>query len=202
MAEIDAVMTRYPGVSLVGFHDDMFTADRGWLEAFCEAYGKHFDLPFWCNVRPGTVTAPDWKTLRRAGLARVHIGIESGSERIRKEILGRDISDEDILSCFAGADAEGIRTVAFNMIGMPGERAEDFRQTIKLNRKVRPDWLILSVFNPYPGTALYDRCRREGTLTEAWPASYYLADSPLSGTGLSRQELADFTRHFVRSVKA
>jgi radical SAM superfamily enzyme YgiQ (UPF0313 family) len=201
LAEIDGLLTRYPGISLLGFHDDIFTADRDWLTNFCEGYEKQFDVPFWCNVRPGTVTGDDWEMLRRAGLIRAHIGIESGSERIRKDVLGRAMTDEEILSCFAGAAARGVRTVAFNMIGLPGERARDFDETIALNRRARPDWLILSVFNPYPGTVLYERCRSEGMLAEAWPASYYMADSPLRETWLSREALAHFTRHFVRLVR-
>jgi len=52
----------------------------------------------------------------------------------------------------------------YNLIGIPGETRKDFRETIRVNRVCQPDWFLMSVFFPYPGTELHDSCLESGLL--------------------------------------
>ena len=198
--EIATVRRRWDDVRLVGFHDDIFGLEPRWLDAFADRYPREVGLPFWCNQRPERLDTGRAEALRRAGCTRVHIGLESGSDRIRTEQLGRAIGRERIVEAFRCARAAGLRTVAFNMIGLPGESEADLLETIRLNREIRPDWIILSVYAPLPGTPLGDACLEQGwTPAEPWE-SYYDPDGVIRHPDVDADRVRYYHRNFVSLV--
>jgi anaerobic magnesium-protoporphyrin IX monomethyl ester cyclase len=135
--------------------------------------------------------------LARAGCRGVRIGIESGNENLRAEILKRRMSNEEIRQAFVLSHKYGLDVYTCNMLGIPGETAEMIEETIALNRQLEPAGLQFSVFYPYPMTELYDLCVREGYLPQETPAgassgschSYYERKSVLQLPTLSTAEL-------------
>jgi len=97
----------------------------------------------------------------------VKIGVESGSERVRRDILKRDYSNLDIANTVKLARKYGMAISFYNLIGVPGETFEDFKETLGINRECLPDQAFAHVFFPYPGTELYAVCAREGLLKKA-----------------------------------
>jgi radical SAM superfamily enzyme YgiQ (UPF0313 family) len=200
LSEVNTVLARYPSLHRVGFHDDIFTLDKGWLAAFCEQYPKVVGRPFWCNTRVGCVTAPEAEALRKAGCFRVHVAIEAGSPWLRKEILNRDISDEQILETFSFLKKAGLKRMAFNMLGLPFETEETIRQTIALNRKIRPDRVHVTLFQPYPGTALFRLCEEEELLEAGAVGDYYGEATRVKNASLENSVLYKYLRDFVSLV--
>jgi anaerobic magnesium-protoporphyrin IX monomethyl ester cyclase len=95
-------------------------------------------------------------SFKEANIVAINIGLESGSERIRNEILRRPrYSNEDIISFCSYANKHNIKITIFVMIGLPGESVADFRETYQIVRQCEPDNIWLSIFYPYPGTDLY-----------------------------------------------
>jgi len=146
-------------------------AKKSWVYDLCDALKEmnaEFDIPvaFGCNLRitPGMDTDRLFKALSDANFYFVNIGIESGSERIRRDVLKRYYSNEDIIRAVRSARRYGLKVGTYNLIGIPGETKEDFRQTVRLHRECKPDWHMLSVFFPYPGTELYRLCENMGVL--------------------------------------
>jgi tetratricopeptide (TPR) repeat protein len=113
------------------------------------------------------------KLLKDAGCEGIAIGIESGSEEIRKKVLNRKMSDELIIAAFKAAKKTGLKTSSFNMVGIPGETPEDFQKTIELNRKIMPDQMQLTIFYPYPGTRLGDYCFDKGYVKANHHPNYF-----------------------------
>ena len=200
VSEIETVLRNYSGVKIIGFHDDIFGLDRKWLAQFAATYRRRVGLPFWCNQRAGAFGGDEVALLKEAGCFRVHMGIESADDRLRREILGRDISSEVIESAFAMLRKAGLRTVAFNMIGVPCETEDTIRATIDLNRRIRPDWLVVSIFSPFPGTRLRELARERGWLAEGLPESYYDAAWALNQPSLPRERLLYYYENFVNLV--
>jgi len=198
--EVERVLSRYSGVRMVGFHDDIFGLDKDWLRRFCQEYARRVSVAFWCNQRAGAFDADDVAVLKDAGCFRVHMGIESADDRLRREILGRDVSAEEIEEAFRMLKAQGIRTVAFNMIGVPYETEETIRATIDLNRRIQPDWIVVSIFSPFPGTRLREIAAEAGMLAGGLPESYYEAESALDQPGLPAETLRFYYRNFVDLV--
>lgn len=136
--------------------DDCFLKNPSWVIEFCRLYRDSIDIPFYCNTRPESVSPDLVRCLVDANCAAIGIGIESGSERIRRSVLDRNISDQTILRAFDIAHAAGLKTWSFNMIGLPGETAEDLQTTIELNDLAQTEFIRVSIFTPFPGTPIYD----------------------------------------------
>jgi anaerobic magnesium-protoporphyrin IX monomethyl ester cyclase len=165
--------------------------DRDWTLQFCQEYRQQFSFPFWINTRVERINDEEMvAALAGAGCRGVRIGIESGNERLRAEILKRRMSNDEIRQAFALADKHGLNVYTCNMLGVPGETAAMIEETIALNRELAPADLQFSVFYPYPMTELYDLCAREGYLSEGESlASYYERKSILHLPTLTSEEL-------------
>jgi len=155
--EIKGKKDRY-SLKILNFDDDVLTKDKIWIKEFCSVYKKEIGIPFNCNVRVETVDDDMCALLKNAGAHMVGMGIESGDFNIRKKILNRIITDDQIIRAFKTVKSAGLKTYAFNMIGIPGETSESFEKTIALNKAVLPDDLQLSIFFPFPGTILGEEC--------------------------------------------
>lgn len=155
------------------FHDDTFTLSKPWLLEFCGRFAKEFHILFHCLARVETIDEESAAALRAAGCHAVSLGVESGSEKIRREVLKRNISDVQIKEAFRILKAHGIKRFSFNMIGIPEETADDIEKTIQLNRVIDPDWMGVLVFTPYPGTELYALCEKRGyIISRRYPPNY------------------------------
>lgn len=148
------------------FLDDTFTADRSWVETFCKVYGRKIGTGFSINARVETVDPELIATLKGAGCAHIVYGVESGSQRIREEILKRPGDNRQYLNAFKWTKEAGILATANYMIGIPTETHEDISQTLALNDELAPDDFFSFIFYPYPGTALFDFCRENDLLPE------------------------------------
>ena len=144
----------------VFFHDDTFTFSKKWLSQFCELYPRRFKMPFYCNVRVETVGEPEMEMLKSAGCGMISVGVESGDESIRKEVLNRIVKDSQIKKVFALARKHRIDAKSFNMVGMPGETIISLMKTVRLNLVMGPKYVQTSVFYPFRGTELGDFCYR------------------------------------------
>jgi len=158
--EIQDVGRRHP-MSFIRFCDDNFGIDRGWLEEFSERYPREIGLPFSCYTRPNLVRDEYVRSLARAGCVSVYMGIECGNEAMRKRLLNRNLTDGEIVAASESLHRAGIKICALNMIGLPGETAADQDQLLALNWKCRSDYADVSVFQPFPGTDIYEHTRRE-----------------------------------------
>jgi radical SAM superfamily enzyme YgiQ (UPF0313 family) len=136
--------------------DDTLLKNPLWVKAFCRLYRERVSIPFFCNARPETIRPEVVQYLKEANCSAIGIGIESGSARIRRDVLGREMSDETIVRAFEVAHAAGLKTWSFNMVGLPSETPEDLQATIELNDRVKTEFIRVSIFTPYPGTPVYD----------------------------------------------
>ena len=160
--ELEHLKLEY-GLQMLKFWDESFLAMRKErLEEFAGQYKSSIDLPFIIQTRPETISDSKVALLKSAGCVAISMGIESGSKRIRDTVLNRPMADEVTINAFKTVKKFGIRTSAFNMIGLPFETEEDIRETVELNRKADPDSVGVSFFYPFKGTKLREICEKEG----------------------------------------
>jgi len=180
--------------------DDTFSLNKEWMKEFCEKISaQKWGLTYECNIRPGTINEEGMKILKDSGCVMVKIGIESGDENLRKNILNRRFLNEDIIKVFALARKNGIKTFSFNMIGVPGETPESIRKTINLNRIVKPDFLQVTAFYPYPDTILGEMCFVKGFLSKE-QADSYMNESILNLPTISKKEIEKAVKNFKFKV--
>jgi radical SAM superfamily enzyme YgiQ (UPF0313 family) len=70
--------------------------------------------------------------------------------------------EETIINAFKLARKYKISTKALNIIGVPGENKEMLLDTVRLNRKIKPDETGANIFYPYKGTPLGDESFKRG----------------------------------------
>ena len=165
--EIQLVHEEYPLENRIYLEVESFNVNNEWAIEVCneiEKYNESLEAPlsFGLNIRitPNANFDILFEACRRANILDLNIGIESGSERVRKDILKRYYSNFDVTNTINSAKKYGISYNFFIMIGLPGEAIEDFKETIKICRIYQPKKIFLSIFYPYPGTDLYKLCEK------------------------------------------
>lgn len=151
--QIDSVRQRWP-MQLAWFLDANFVAHLPWLEAFLPVYKRRINQPFFCKLRPERATARTAQLLADAGCTAVGVGIESGSERVRADVLGRKVSNSAVLEGCRQLKRRGIRILSFNMLGIPTESLDEAFETLALNVACGVDHAAATILQPYPGTEL------------------------------------------------
>ncbi len=155
LAELRALRSTYR-VDYVRFCDDVFGIRRAWLETLLRGM-EAFDPPlaFECLARVDLLKTDLLDGMRRAGLARVYVGVESGSQKML-DLMNRGTRIAQVERVAAELRRHRIRQYWFLMLGYPGETLEDIEATLALFRRFSPEEYSVSVAVPLPGTRLYE----------------------------------------------
>jgi anaerobic magnesium-protoporphyrin IX monomethyl ester cyclase len=154
-----------PPLKLVRFCDDTFTHRvDAWLEEFCEKYPARVGVPFYCLMRSNTLTEDTARLLAGAGCRAIGMSIESGVERVRNEILRRNLSDQEVIASFEVARKYRLRTYGSTMLGIPGTTLDDDFRSLEFARSIGPSAPIFLICTPYRGTELWREAVDRGDL--------------------------------------
>lgn len=156
IAEIEYLLRNYQHIKMFIFDDDLFTFYRKYVAEFCQAYKKICSTPFVVNAHVGFFDEERARHLAEANCKIVKFGVESGSERIRRNVLQRHMKNEKIVKAIQTAHEFGLHTSVFLMIGLPDETYDDVMATIKLMGDAKPGRYRWSFFFPYPDTKAYE----------------------------------------------
>ena len=187
-------------VNRIRFIDDCFVLNKEWVIDFCRGYKSQVALPFICYTRVNLIDEELIRALKDAGCVTVLYAIETGNEYIRNSILRRNISTEQILNVARLIDKYELASYTQNMIGLPDESLEDAFETLRLNIRVKPTYAWVSLFQPYPGTAIYEYAKQRGYFSgtvDDIPPDYYsdsLMDIP------NKKELENLQKLFSIGV--
>jgi len=155
------------GFKRVEIHDDTFTLNKKWFRHFIKRYIDEIALPFQCNLRAGCFDDEDAELLKKANIETAWLGLESGNENIRMNIMNKTVSDKQLADALRILEKHKINVTTQNMIGVPGETPDMFLDTVRFNARYNPGSALLSIYYPYPGTQLYKTCLENGYLKES-----------------------------------
>jgi len=147
------------GVKGISFDDDLLCQDKKWFLDFSRLYNHEIGLPYTMNARIETLNEDIIHALKNSGCRIVNVGVESGNEWVRKNLLNRNYSNTQMEAAFSSLRAAGILTSSYNMIGLPFETRDQMLDTLRINKKLRPYRGACFYFFPYPKTRLYEICR-------------------------------------------
>lgn len=199
IAEIKSVLSRYR-VRSIFLADDVFTLNKEFVKKFCERYKKEVGIPFEVTTRVETASEDMFGWLKDAGCTRVAMGIESGNEWLRQNILNRKMTNEQIIKAFRLAKEAGLKTKSYNIVGFPGETEEMFEDTVRLNAEINPDSHVCYIFNPYPGTKLHGYSLEKGYFSDTPVEFVSRTDTPLNLPTFSRENILKAYRNFSYRV--
>jgi anaerobic magnesium-protoporphyrin IX monomethyl ester cyclase len=162
------------GVGEIHILDDNFNLN---LE-----YAKRV-LREWAARDPGVV----WKTpigfwihafdeewfelLKATGCYQVGFGLESGSPEVLARV-GKKIRLGEVGEVLAKYRRHGISTFGYFILGLPGDKPATISQTIAFADALPLDHIHVSLFTPYPGSAIYTAAAAAGRTLPAW-ADYH-----------------------------
>ena len=162
----ELLLLKDEGCRFIRFMDDLFTLQPEWVREFSPRYQSEIGLPFTCLVRANFVEEAVIVDLKSAGCHRIMMGIETGSERLRVEVMNRRMSDEQILEAARIIRTSGIKLVTANILALPGGTLADDWETVDLNIRARPNYSSASILNAYPGTEIHEIAQSMGLIQE------------------------------------
>ena len=143
--------------------DDFFARSVDELREFSKEFPRQVGLPFECVASPLHITPEKMDLLVNAGLWRIRMGVESGSERTKREVYRRSISNEAVMRA-ANIISRYPQVVAyyFFVIGNPYEQRKDLVETARfmLNLPI-PYYTVTYNLVLFPGSVLYERAIRD-----------------------------------------
>ncbi len=154
-------LKKYP-LEVICFQDDTFGVDLKWLKKFGEIYKKEVDIPFHCNIRIDLANEKRINLLKEIGCSGVTFSIESASEKIRKELLNRSMTNKQL---FKGIEVLKKYDLPFRtqqMIGLPTTTIKDDLELVELNCKINPLLASSTIYSPVRGTPLAEFCIEKG----------------------------------------
>ena len=157
------------GIDFFYVSDDTFTVDKERLIAICQGIIERQLALSWSAIsRVDRVDGEILYWMRKAGCLQISYGVESSSERIR-QALNKTIRIEDVRRAFSLTRRYGILARAYFIYGAPGETEETIQETLDLIQEIKPLGAIFYLLDLFPGTALYDRLKKETRITdEIW----------------------------------
>jgi radical SAM superfamily enzyme YgiQ (UPF0313 family) len=167
MAELQAIRTT-GDLNYVIFLDDTFTINHPWVFEFCKRMPAEIGVPFSIHARAETLNPKLIEALAAGGCRHIVYGVESGSERLRREVMKRPVTNARMIEIFHRTREAGILATANYMMGVPGETRADLQATLDLHAELDPVDFGYFVFYPFPGTQLFEHCRQQGLLPENW----------------------------------
>jgi radical SAM superfamily enzyme YgiQ (UPF0313 family) len=196
IAEISSITARFPTTDEIYLEIESFSINKEWAIELCsklEGFNRNRRQPLSFGVNLRVIPNADLESLlvacKKSNFRFLNIGLESGSEKIRREVLKRNYSNEDIINVTTLARKYGLQVSFLNMIGIPGETIDDFKETVRMNRTCMPDWHQTSIFFPYPGTDLYYLCQEQGLIREPLDTKMERARATLNLPGFSRKQI-------------
>jgi len=143
------------------FWDYSVTLNEEWMLEFAEKYEKNgFRAKISANSRADSICHNEKaiERLSKIGLKMLHIGYESGSQRIL-DFIRKGITVEQSIKATEICKKYHILVRGLFMLGLPTETKEDAQKTLNLIKKIKPNIYSFSYFTPVPGSYLWDYCK-------------------------------------------
>lgn len=173
--ELRALHARY-GFDHIWFCDDIFGLKPGWVKEFAALLQEAgMKIRFKIQSRADLlINDAQVKPLADAGCETVWMGAESGSQKIL-DAMDKGTTVQQIGQATRMLKAQGIEVAFFIQFGYLGETKEDIEKTLDMIETLKPDIIGISVSYPLPGTAFFEKVKKDLEQKTNWTDSDDLA---------------------------
>lgn len=164
--EMEFLIEKY-GIKAIDFLDDNFLGHKGRSrEIFREMITRKVPV-VWnaANVSSWFLNDEILQLMRDSGCQYVSIAVESGVERVLKNIIKKPVKLPHVKSMVEKIRSLGMDSTTLWVIGSPGETWDEIRETIRVAEWMDADYTKINVATPYPGTELFDMAVHGGYLS-------------------------------------
>ncbi|MBS1198932.1 MAG: hypothetical protein H6R18_2717 [Proteobacteria bacterium] len=188
-------------VSIVSFVDSTFNLKKEWTLRFLKAYGERIKIPYTINIRANLIDEDIVRAIAETGCCQtVRMGIETGSEKLRKEVLGKNISDKQIIETMALLNQYKVKAVVYTMFGIPDETLDDALKTVELTRKIKPFSFSSQMFHPYPGLDITYYAIKKGYISPTDPLKLGDDEFKILNSLLNQPQIKEVTNLLKLSI--
>ena len=153
------------GAKIIIVQDDNFMANKA---RALEIIGIIKELELVAVFQTGlALYALDRKTLaalKGAGVHQLFLPVESGSERVLKEVMHKPLNLSVVKKVVDNCRDLGIYANANILIGLPGETKQDIEDARAFLKTVNANWFMILIATPLVGTEMLDICLANGYL--------------------------------------
>lgn len=172
VADIADLQQQY-GLNGIKFYDADWFVNLKRAAAFCEGViARSLDLRWAASINPNDILKarrariPLLDLVAASGGSRLLMGVESGSDRVLRDVVKKDVTRAQILDVTREIAAHGVLGSYTFIVGFPGESDAETDDTYTLIDELRtldpvPETRV-HLFAPYPGTPLYADALRAG----------------------------------------
>jgi anaerobic magnesium-protoporphyrin IX monomethyl ester cyclase len=167
--EINKMKQRYPFIKMVKFNDDSFMSlSQEEMERFAKLQNENGVMPFVATgCIPKLVTEEKMWLMIKAGLRRTRVGVQTGNQRILREVFNRYTNNDDIIRCseILNKFKKDLVAVSYDFIlDNPWEKPKETLDSLKLILRLkRPFCLNLYSLKLYPLSALTQKELADGS---------------------------------------
>ncbi|MBI5228637.1 radical SAM protein [Candidatus Micrarchaeota archaeon] len=174
-----------------------------WLEKFCNSMvEKELNrvVSLDCNMRFGALSFEQYKLMKNAGFRLLLFGLESANQKTLHRI-NKSLKVEQIVDSCKKAKQAGLEPHITIMFGYPWENKEEACRTLELGKlllkKGFAETVQATVVIPYPGTPLFDECKKKDWLkTTNW--SRYDMKEPVMKTPMKDEEVMGLVQEIYK----
>ncbi len=158
------------GITNIEILDDNFTAVRSRaIDFFGRLKKEKLGVTLRVKARADAIKEDMVKAAQAAGVYNMSIGMESGSDAVLKA-MNKKVTVNHLVEACRIVKKYRMDCHTGWILGYPGETKETISETIDLIRAVKPTTAGIGILRPYPGTALYDQVKADGSLVGDWSA--------------------------------
>ncbi len=163
----------------IWFFDDTFNLEKRRTEKICDLMiERSLNLYWYCEIRVDILTKDLLAKMKEAGCYCVAFGVESGSQRILDEVIGKGINIEQARRTVKWCRELGLLANPFFILSHPSETIKEAEKTMSLIREFSPNSQVsLSLLHVYPGTKLEETAKEKGII----PPGFSWTDRNMSG---------------------
>jgi magnesium-protoporphyrin IX monomethyl ester (oxidative) cyclase len=153
------------GIREFKFFDDNLTSDMKRAKAIFQGMIERGINVTWNTPNGIHVVSLDDELLelmKKSGAYELTLAVESGDQDVLKNIIKKPTRLEQVQDAARRIRQKGIGSYGFFIIGFPGESKEQIRRTLDFSRRLDLDRISCFIFNPLPGTPLFEECVAKG----------------------------------------
>ena len=170
IAELKDIKSRYKPKYII-FMDDLFTFDKEWFKEFAPMYAIEIGLPYSCLSHTKFLDNEVCELLKQSGCNLVLLGLQSGSEHIRREVLKRPETNDEYRKATRRLKKLGIKFSLDNILNIPFDTENTIKESLEFYNELRPDIIHSFDLIYFPKTEMINQGIKAGML-EAQAADF------------------------------
>ena len=163
--EIEWLKKDYGIKSLIFDDDNLYTNPKRSKMMFKRMIERNLTMP-WTSIATAVFRLDEEliDLMVESGCRYIDIAIESGTERVTRDIVLKPLDFEHAKKMVRYAQKKGIFVAANFIIGFPTETWEEIRETIKFAEEIQVDYAKIFIAIPLRNTEMYDLAEKTNSL--------------------------------------